>query len=158
MKNIALSLIFLFSLAACSSGTTVADTPFNITGLYNGVFENTAGTEMGTITLNIIEDETSGIISGNIIFEVEDSQQTCFVNGSISGTTSAFSVILTANQSFEVTVTTVSGTVVSTTEFDGTIDYILSQSNDGRNLSGTYITTGNICSNFTGAGTVGFTR
>lgn len=157
MKNIILSLLLVVFVSACSSGSTVADLPDNITGTYSGAFENTAGTESGTMTLNIIESET-GVVTGNIIFETQDNEENCFVNGSISGTTSSFNVVLTANQSFEVTVTTVSGTVVSTTNFDGTIEYLLTQSNRGRNLTGSYITTGNICSNFTGAGTVEFVR
>ncbi|MBX2848767.1 MAG: hypothetical protein KTR16_10625 [Acidiferrobacterales bacterium] len=156
MKNIIVSLILLVSVAACSSGSTVAEVPFNVSGIYNGTFENTDGTQSGSFTLNIVEDESTGAILGNIIFETEDN--TCFVNGSVTGSTSSFSVFLEADQTFQVTEISPSFGVVERTEFGGTISYVLTQSNNGNTLAGTYISTVDLCSNFSGAGTVQINR
>lgn len=156
MKNIILSLLLITFVSACSSGSTVADTPFNVTGIYTGTYENTDGSQSGSFTLNIVEDETSGAIVGNILFESDDDS--CFVNGSVTGSTSSFSVFLEADQSFQVTEISPSFGVVERTDFEGSISYVLTQSNNGNTLSGTYISTTDLCSNFTGAGTVQINR
>ena len=150
MKNIGLSLALLLLLASCSSGTTVADTPFNITGVYLGEYENISGSIEDTLTLNIVEDQ-SGIITGNILFNFEENDRAsvCGTNSTVDGSTTGFTVQFSVGGSAATDVSAGSGG----------ISYQLTQSNSGRTLSGTYVNTGlPECSNASGSGTVTFTR
>ena len=161
MKNIILSLFTLLLVSACSSGSTVADTPFNVTGLFQGEFENTSGSRRSTFTLNIVEDVDSGDISGNLIFADEgDDDSGCTFNGLVTGSTAGFSVALVAsvsgiNEDPEVDE---NGDPVEQT-VSGTINYQLTQSNSGNRMTGTYVTIGlGSCSNASGAGSVVINR
>lgn len=174
MKNIALSLFLVLFVSACSSGTTVADTPFNITGLFQGVYQNSTGARTGSFLLNIVEDD-SGTVTGNLIFDEDGSG--CTFNGTITGSTSGFSAALTLDiatgefieETVEETVETVddvTGVVTSTVvenivlvAVEGQTIYQLTQSNTGNSLTGTY-TSADIpdCSNASGSGTVSITR
>lgn len=158
MKNILLSLLLVLLVSACSSGSTVADTPFNITGLFSGTYESNSSPTIndvrtsGRFTLNIVESD-SGVISGNILFENDLNviNNGCVFNALVNGFTSGFSVALTAEvpegETFE-------GEAVV-----GQVDYQLTQSNSGNTLTGTYIATNlQNCSNFSGAGTVTINR
>lgn len=153
MKNLAFSLALILILAACSSGSTVADTPFNVTGLFSGEFENTSGSRQEGIILNIAEDQNNNIV-GNIIFETDPNDpSSCAINSPISGSTSGFSVMLEAEVEDGISVTDADGN--TTTSSGGSILYQLTQSNSGRTLSGTYVTTGiEECSNASGSGTL----
>ncbi|HAU68653.1 MAG: hypothetical protein P8I38_01325 [Arenicella sp.] len=150
-NSVLLALVIAFTMTACSSGTTVSPEPINLTGLYKGTFTNTDENSTGTITLNIAESIDGTTVSGNIIFESDDTN--CLSNGPITGTISGFSLALTADQinSNE------SGSTVST----GTLSAQLTQSNNGNNLDGTYVTAntvGLVCSNQSGSGTMNLVR
>ncbi|MEO0367701.1 MAG: hypothetical protein AAF197_02830 [Pseudomonadota bacterium] len=144
-KNLLVVLLTLF-LTACSSGTTVAPIPFNLTGLWVGTFENTPGTQMGSVTFNLAQATDTTVVTGNFIFESDI--ENCLANGVITdGTVTGFSVSISA---------TISS---STADADDTWNLQLTQSNNGSSLDGTYVTTGgNICSNSTGSGTISLTR
>ena len=165
MKNIILSLFLAMTVSACSSGSSVADTPFNITGVFNGTFvsntnDNTRSS--GEFTLNIAEDD-AGNVSGNIIFanaggNVDNS---CVFSGLVEGSTSGFSVAIDA--------TVPGGTTVTVDDEDGNpmevdisgaqINYQLTQSNNGNTLTGTFVSQNLArCSNFSGSGTVDINR
>lgn len=130
MKKLALTFVMTLFLAACSSGTSVSDEPDNLTGVYTGTFENLENTDSGTVVLNLVEDN-AGNFSG--IAQFPDSL--CLINSTItSGTSTGFSIQLILA--------------------DLTIQ--LNSDNEG-NLSGTYTytaTTGELCSNASGSGSI----
>jgi len=151
MKNVQHLLILAFaaSLVACSSGTTTSPTPSNYTGVFSGSFTNTPDTQSGSMTLNIAENIDGTAVNGNMIFDSE--RENCLVNATISESTiNGFSITIIADQS------TSSRSGSSTT--DGSINIQLTQSNSGNNLDGTYVTTGNQCSNSTGSGVLSLVR
>jgi hypothetical protein len=137
MKNIALSLCLALVLAACSSGNTASDTPPSVTGLYRGAFESSNGLDEGVMILNIVEDEDMSI-SGTVQFEFTKTDLTCLRPSTINGSIAGFAVALTSDQS--------GGTLTLQLTFDGTT------------LTGTYITSGTPCSDFSGSGTITLTR
>ena len=160
MKNIILSLLLLLTVSACSSGSSIADDPFNITGLFEGVYEINASPtstdvrNTGLFTLNIVEAPESGLLSGNILFRngLNAVNNGCIFNGQISGATSGFTASLTI--SVPDGTTDDNGDTVS-----GSITYQLTQSNNGNTLTGTYTSNGlTSCSNFSGSGTVDINR
>lgn len=137
MKNITLTLILSFFLAACSSGSTVSDNPINLTGLYTGTYESQNGEDMGEITINLAQPQDATTLTGTVM--VQPVTFECLSNGAIStGSVSGFSVSVTANQ---INL----GSVTFQLSFD-----------NANTLTGTYIATG--CSNATGSGTVTLTR
>jgi len=146
MKNIALTIVLALVLAACSSGSTVADIPFNVTGTYFGEYENSTNMRDGTFTLNIAEDQ-AGNINGTIIYDKDPLDAfACEINSVVSGDTSGFSVRIVADVNAGENAT-------------GTITFQLTQSNSGNNLNGSYVSTGiDVCSNGSGSGTVTMTR
>ena len=156
MKKILLSFALLVTLASCSSGTTVADTAFNLTGIYFGQFQNQSGSRQETLTLNIAEDDT-GTIVGNIIFNTDENDpSSCAINSVVSGTTSGFSVQITAEVDTEIIV---DADGAETEAVTGEIVYQLTQSNSGQTLTGTYVSTGiEGCSNASGSGTIVLNR
>jgi len=97
MKNIALALGLSILLSACSSGTTIADLPSNVTSRYQGTFVNTPGTQRGTVILDLVDDNAGGV-SGNIIFQ--SNGESCLRNGPIAdgGTNTGFNVQFTIDQ------------------------------------------------------------
>jgi uncharacterized protein YceK len=111
MKNIVLALIVALLLSACSSGSTATELPQNITSLFKGSYQNTPGTQSGTMTLDIVED-TAGGVTGNLIF-VAAGNNNCLANTSISGTSSGFNLSLTGDQSGSVFTTTITTTSTS---------------------------------------------
>ena len=118
MKNIVLALIATLLVSACSSGSTATELPQNITSLFKGSYQNTPGTQSGTITLDIVEDASGGV-TGNLIF-VAAGNNNCLTNASVSGTSSGFNLSLTADQSGEIfttriTITSTSGSTSTTT-------------------------------------------
>ncbi len=150
MKKInPLLIAFVVALTACSSGTTVSPIPISFTGVYVGTFNNTPDTQSGTITLNIAENADGTEVSGNMIFDSE--RENCLVNAVISSSSiSGFSISITADQSESNR----SGSTVT----EGSINMQMTQSNNGNNLDGTYVTSGNQCSNPTGSGVVNLVR
>lgn len=80
--------------AGCSSGTTVADLPSNVTNSFRGTFQNTPGTQNGTVIIDI--QDVNGVVSGNIIFE--STGDNCLRNNSVSGNSTGFNLNLTADQ------------------------------------------------------------
>ena len=143
------ALVLTSTLIGCSSGTTVSAIPVSLTGIFTGTFTNTPDTQSGTITLNLAESVDGTTVSGNIIFDSE--KENCLINAVISdGIISGFSVTLNADQS----TTSRSGSTTTS----GTINIQLTQSNNGNNLDGTYVTSGQNCSNSTGSGTMSLSR
>lgn len=129
MKKLALTFVMTLFLTACSSGTSVSNTPDNATGTYTGTFENLDNTDSGTAILNLVEDSDSAF-TGTAQFIDND----CLLNSVISeGTRVGFNIQLILE---EVTLQ-------------------LNSDNDG-NLSGTYTYTGTDgeCSNESGSGSL----
>lgn len=134
MKKIALMFVMALFLSACSSGTTVSDTPINLTGKYTGSFENQEENDEGTVIIDLVEDN-AGVFSG--IAQFIDSG--CLVNGTVtSGTVTGFSVTIVIDQS------------------GGNVTLQLTSDNAG-NLNGTYLATGD-CSNASGTGSISLSR
>ncbi|MFT7526440.1 MAG: hypothetical protein ACI9LY_001587 [Arenicella sp.] len=111
MKNIVLALIATLLVSACSSGSTATELPQNITSLFTGTYQNTPGTQSGTMTLDIVED-TAGGVTGNLIF-VPAGNNNCLTNTPVSGTSNGFNLSLTGDQSGEVFTTTITTTSTS---------------------------------------------
>lgn len=122
-------------IAACSSGTTVSDAPISFSGVFAGTFENTPGTQSGTLTINMVESTDGTSVTGTVIFDSERAN--CLLNGTISSSSiSGFSISIVV----------------------GDVTFQLSQSSDGNTLSGSYVSAGAACSNSTGSGSVTLTR
>jgi hypothetical protein len=112
MKNIVLALVAALLVSACSSGSTATELPQNVTSLFRGSYQNTPGTQNGTITLDIVED-ASGVVTGNIIF-VAAANNNCLTTAPIaSGNSNGFNLTLTADQSGEIFTTTITTTSTS---------------------------------------------
>ena len=165
MKNIILALFLAVTVSACSSGSSVADTPFNITGVYNGTFVSNTNDDTrnsGEFTLNIAEDN-AGNVSGNIIFANAGGNvdNGCVFSGLVNGDTSGFSVALTVDvpSGTIVTVVDMDGNPVDVDISSGEINYQLTQSNNGNTLTGTFVSQNLAsCSNFSGSGSVDINR
>ena len=209
MKNIILSLTILLLVAACSSGSSEAPTPTNVTSNFTGNYQSNNNLDSGTVTLDLIEDTDAGTVAGNIIFQPNPgvASTSCLQNTTVAaGTNNGFNISITSNEITNtindgfviVTTTTIpdnpntdadeSATNVSTVnsstgvvgtqtttqangvvimqvttasadiELMGTINMTLAISNEGNTLSGTYVTTGDICSNNTGTGEMTLNR
>lgn len=134
MKKLALTFVMTLFLVACSSGTTVSDIPNNLTGNYTGTFENQEGTDMGTVIIDLVEDD-----QGNFTGIAQFIDSLCLVNSPItSGTTVGFTLNLVLS---EITI-----------QFN---------SDNAGNLSGSYTYTtgtGSVCSNASGTGTISVSR
>lgn len=137
MKNIFLALAVALLTSACSSGTTVADLPANVTGRYLGTFQNTPDTQSGTIALTIAEAD-GGVVTGNIIFESDGDN--CLGNNVVTGTSTGFQLALTSPQEGEGE------------DAAGVLNMQFTISNSGNNLGGSYVVTGETCSDGTGSG------
>jgi hypothetical protein len=94
MKNLFLVLTFAMLAAGCSSGTTVADLPSNVTNSFRGTFQNTPGTQRGTVIIDI--QDVNGVVSGNIIFTSEGDN--CLRNSAVNGSSTGFNLNLVADQ------------------------------------------------------------
>lgn len=94
-------------VSACSSGSTATELPANVTSRFQGTYENTTGSQMGTVTIDIVET-ADGTVSGNIIFESEGSN--CLRNAPVTGNSTGFNLSLTADQSGFLFTTTVTNT------------------------------------------------
>jgi hypothetical protein len=117
MKNSALFFAFLLLMVGCSSGTTVSDLPQNVTNRYVGTFQNTPGTQNGSIQLDLIE--TAGVVSGNVIFT--SSGANCLRNAPVSGNSTGFNIALEAAQSATLFTITTTVTIPAETADDGTV-------------------------------------
>lgn len=139
MKNLSLVVAFLLFMTGCSSGTTVANTPVNITGIFTGEYESSNERDSGTMTLNIVEDE-SGNLSGTFQISFDQKDPSCLLNGTVaSGTSNGFNVSIIVSQGGA-----------------GEITFQLTNS-AGNTLTGTYVSN-SACSNASGSGTVVFSR
>lgn len=137
MKNLALTLCITLLLAACSSGSSVSEIPPNISGLYRGDFESSNERDAGTMIMNLADDDLGGI-QGTLQFEFSETDLTCLVNSTIEGTINGFAVRLESDQD------------------GGLITFQLTASDTA--LTGTYVTSGAPCSNFSGSGSITLTR
>lgn len=209
MKNLLFVLSIAMLAAGCSSGTTVADLPSNVTNSFRGSFQNSPGTQRGTVVIDIVD--TNGVVSGNIIFATQDDVSNCLRNAAVTGTSTGFNLNVTADQTgqqftttitergpdVETTTTSTSGVETTTTtageliseivvlsssgqegtfittlgngnvvtrvttaasQVSGTLNMQFTISNQGNTIAGTYTTTGDICSNQTGSGTMTLSR
>ena len=140
MKTLSLVLALALTMTACSSGSTVADAPpANITGLYSGNYISSNERDEGNMTLNISED-TNDNISGTFQVAFNEEDQSCLTNGPIaSGSADGFSISITVTQT------------------NGTLIFQLTNNGAGQ-LAGTYVSTGEGCSNPSGSGNVTFMR
>ena len=125
MKNIVLALIAVLLVSACSSGSTATELPQNVTSLFRGTYQNTPGTQTGTITLDIVEN-VAGAVTGNIIF-VATGNNNCLTNAPVTGTSSGFNLSLTGDQSGEIFTTT-----ITTTSAGGSTSTTTRTSREGR--------------------------
>jgi len=138
MKNIALALCITLLLAACSSGSSVAEIPPNISGLYRGEFESSNERDAGTMIMNLAQDTSDDSIQGTLQFEFTETDLTCLINSTIEGTIDGFAVRLESPQG------------------GGMITFQMTASDTA--LTGTYVTSGEPCSNFSGSGSITLTR
>jgi hypothetical protein len=115
MKNLFLAFLSALTISACSSGSTVTESPANVTSRFQGTFQNTPNTQSGSVIIDIIEDASGGI-SGNIIFQA--SGNNCLRNAPISGNSSGFNMNLTAPQAAELFTTEITLTEADTEETD----------------------------------------
>lgn len=93
MKKILTILSISFILAACSSGSSVSETPPNLTGTWTGTFSNSDGTDSGDITLNLNQVVDSLTVTGIALISGSD----CIASGSVEGTVNSFSASLNVN-------------------------------------------------------------
>ncbi|GAA6139643.1 hypothetical protein NBRC116583_33900 [Arenicella sp. 4NH20-0111] len=115
MNKLAIALLipaFATALVGCSSGSSEAPIPASVTNRYQGTFQNTPGTQSGSVSLNLSED-TARAVTGNIIFTSDGSN--CLRNATVTGTTTGFNFDLTASQAGELFTTT---TTITRTELD----------------------------------------
>lgn len=117
MKNILFVLSIAMLAAGCSSGTTVADLPSNVTSRFVGTFNNTPGSQNGTVIIDV--QDVNGVVSGNIIFESDGDN--CLRNATVDGQSTGFNLNLTADQSGREFTTTITEREPSTetTDEDG---------------------------------------
>lgn len=157
MKNIALVIALILTLAACSSGTTVGEVPPTITGLYKGEFTSLNDRDEGTMIMNLAQASAGKDIGGTLQFVYDKQDPTCLANTTITGTVDGFSVALQAEFVGAPVTTTDSEGNTTTTETGGTVNFQLTA--NGNVLTGTYVTTGgNACSNYSGSGNVTLRR
>lgn len=158
MKNIALVIALILTLAACSSGTTIGEVPPTITGLYKGEFTSLNDRDSGTMIMNLAQSTEGKEIGGTLQFVYDKQDPTCLANTTISGTVDGFSVRLEAEFTGTSSSTTdEDGKTTTTTESGGTVTFQLT-ANDNT-LFGTYVTSGgNACSNYSGSGNVTIKR
>jgi len=128
-------------LIGCSSGSSSAPEEsgvLDITGRYEGTFENFEGTQDGSalLDLQLAEDETT--VTGNAIFDREGGN-TCLLSGPVTGTLNGFRITL---------------------ELDGGFSFELTVNDTATELSGTYATDAEteICGRSTGAGDITVSR
>ena len=136
MKNLLTAFAFLFVITACSSGSTVSETPASLGGAaFVGTFVNESGNDDGDITLSLSQDANATEVTG--LASITGSS--CLVSGVVSGTVTGFNATLTVEQD------------------SGTLTFALTQS--GSMLSGSYALTGSdSCSAGTGTGTATLSR
>lgn len=146
--NIAGNIIFASAGPNCLQNATVAG---NTSG-FSVTLEAPQSSLEFTITTRVEE-----------LTEVSDGMGGTTIEGPtlISETTrtsSTGNVGTTVSESVSGSVTR--RTTVTTTQADttGTLTFLLTSSNDGSNLSGTYTVSGDTCSNATGSGTISVSR
>jgi len=125
-------------LIGCSSGGSSSPEPQNVTGVFQGNFENGTGTQSGNATFNLSQAAGTNVVTGNATFTFEDGN-TCLLPGTIEdGTVTGFSVTFTVSD----------------------VNYQLSIVDGGNTLSGTYVLTvdTDICSGPTGSGEINVSR
>ncbi|MCH2189438.1 MAG: hypothetical protein MK188_00755 [Gammaproteobacteria bacterium] len=143
MNKLATSLLISLLatvLIGCSSGsstTSPGDVVLNISGKFEGTFENTEGNQSGlaTFDLQLAEDEMT--VSGNALFDDENNQ--CLLSGPITGTLAGSNLTLSLDD----------------------FTFTLAVSSDANTLSGTYARSSNEdtrCGRTTGAGNITLTR
>ena len=128
-------------LIGCSSGSSSApEEPaiFDITGRYEGTFENFEGTQDGSAVLDLQLADDATTVTGNAIFDREGGN-TCLLSGSVTGTLNGFGLAL---------------------ELDGGFSFALTVNDSATVISGTYTTNveTDICGRSTGAGDITVSR
>ncbi len=188
MKNIALTLAMTVLLAACSSGSTVAPLPSTVNSQFAGNFQNINNTQRGTVRLDIVEDDSGAVTgniifesnTANCLGNNTVSGTTNGFNLSIASeiNRTRFTIVTTTTRPTGATTVstrfatsgtvgtqtrtgsdgTVTTTVTTSEDLTGNLNIQLAISNNGNTLSGTYVTTGNVCSNSTGSGDMTLNR
>jgi len=69
MKNIALSIVLALVLTACSSGSSEAPVPTNVTAQFSGSYQSNNGLDRGTATIDLFESPDGLMVIGNLIFQ-----------------------------------------------------------------------------------------
>lgn len=116
-------------LIGCSSGSSTTDSPQNLTGQYEGSFENADGSQTGVAVFNLVQRENSRDISGNAIFD-RAGGNTCLFSGvleddaSVTGFTASFTI---NNVNFQLNIENNANTLSGT--------YVLSEATDVCGLS-----------------------
>lgn len=71
MKNIALSLVLVLFIAACSSGSSEAPIPTVVTSQFSGRYVSNNGIDRGTATIDLFEAADGLSVIGNLIFQAD---------------------------------------------------------------------------------------
>ena len=128
-------------LIGCSSGSSTTSEPdaiLNVSGKFEGTFENTEATQDGAATFDLQLGTDDMTVTGNALFDREGGN-TCLLSGPVEGT--------------------LSGTRLTLTLDDFT--FALAVSADANTLSGTYSRSGDTnpdCGRTTGSGNISLTR
>ena len=146
MNKLATSLLISLLatvLIGCSSGSSTTDPEpetLNITGTYQGTFENAEATQDGTATFDLVLGTDEMTVTGNALFDREGGN-TCLLSGPFSdGSTLAGSRLTLLLDDFT---------------------FALSVSADAGTISGTYARSGDgdaTCGRTTGSGNITLTR
>jgi len=126
-------------LIGCSSGSSSSPEPQNVTGRYEGSFQNTDNTQNGTAVFNLVQGQNATTITGSALFSVDGRNNICLISGAIeNGTITGFNVMLEVNG----------------------ITFQLATNDGNTTLNGTYVLTGTVegCSGPTGSGNITLTR
>lgn len=141
MKKLTFALLLpllIVVIAGCSSGSSSTQEEQNITGLFRGPFKSSNDQDEGVMILNLAHDEESDKVQGTIQFEFNIDDPTCLKNGTIEGDVNGASVRLTSD---------IGGGVLT-----------MQLTIDNSSLRGTYVTSGDPCSNFSGSGSIVLNR
>ena len=100
MKNIALSVVLALLLAACSSGSSEAPIPTNVTAQFSGPYQSNNGIDSGTATIDLFESPDGLMVIGNLIFQANPGVGTalCLRNTTVaSSVNNGFNVNIDGN-------------------------------------------------------------
>ena len=100
MKNIALSVVLALLLAACSSGSSEAPIPTNVTAQFTGPYQSNNGLDSGTATIDLFETPDGLMVIGNLIFQTNPGvgSALCLRNTTVADSVNnGFNLSITSN-------------------------------------------------------------